>query len=173
MHTLNSARDAGNIKRYHSWPTLQTQTNAHHSWNVIRIYFELFGQPSQKMFTYLTYHDVGELDTGDISFVVKRKTPIIKELLAPTENKAIERLSRGYAKFDMLSDVEKIQAKICDLVEMLEFSLEECRLGNVHYGKQIFENIYDVLEEILVNRGVTDNVDYVCNLLLDQMEKYK
>lgn len=149
MHKLDSARHAGNIIRYHSWPTLQQQTNAHHTWNVMRIYSELFGWPIAEVAAYIHYHDVGELDTGDISFVVKRNHPGIKKITKPIEAAAMKRLSRGYATEDMISNQEKIKVKICDLLEMLEFSLDEIFLGNHYYGWLVFENIFEALMEVI------------------------
>lgn len=155
MHNLDTARDAGNILRYHVWPTLQSQTNAHHTWNVMRIYAELFGWPIAEVAVYIHYHDVGELDTGDISFVAKRRTPEIKKVVGPIEDEAMERLSFGQATANMLCPAEKERVKLCDLIEMVEFSIEECRLGNMYYGRKIYTNLMEAIH----NHPLIDHPD--------------
>ena len=164
MHKLTTARDAGNIIRYHGWPTIKEQTNASHTWNVLRIYYEQFGWPSHQVAAYIQYHDVGELATGDVSFVVKREHPEVKVVLGPIEDAAMESLSNGYVTKDMITGEEKIKVKICDLMEMLEFSLDEMRLGSRHYGWMIFENIHNALVDMwtpasLSSHGVWQVID--------------
>lgn len=174
MHKLEKARDAGNILRYHGWPTIQTQTNAHHTWNVMRIYAELFGWPIAEVASYIHYHDVGELDTGDISFVVKRNHPEVKKITGPIEDAAMERLSLGYATSDMIGSIEKTKVKICDLMEMLEFSLEEMRLGSRHYGWMIFENIYHALVELEVPDHLSSHLVWqIADKMMDEARDLK
>lgn len=143
-----TARHAGDIKRYHVWPTIQQQSVAHHTWNVLRIYIELFGPPSPEITTYIVYHDVGELATGDIPFDAKRANPKLKKVVSEIDDEAAKLLSSGWYDSEDLTEKQQDMVKFCDLLEMMEFAIEEIRLGDVFYGQQIADKIGQVLREI-------------------------
>lgn len=120
-------RFSGGVKRYHTWPTIQTQTVAEHTWNVLRIYYELFGPPSPEVTVYTLFHDAPELYTGDPPFPIKRDNPDLKA--------GYDRLDAEFMRNHRIpeipvTDEDKIRIKVCDLLEMWEFGLVDMKMGN-------------------------------------------
>lgn len=132
-----SLRHAGGVKRYHAWPTVQTQTVADHSWHVARIYREIWSDdmPSE-VWEYILYHDVAELGTGDIPFGAK--SPAMREILSEVEGDVLQNLG---VVLPELNPDQKVRVKLADLLEMWEFGLEETRRGN-QYGEPICRSVY-------------------------------
>ena len=141
------SRHAGGVRRYHEWPTVQTQTNAEHSWNVMRIYHEIFEKEetsgfSGKLLVYLMYHDCGEIGVGDLPYPIKKNNPALKLEMERLEEAS--RIAQGIV-LPELSAWETMVAKLCDMIEMFEFGLEEVRRGN-SYGQPVC----DVTKEHIV-----------------------
>ena len=124
---MASRRLAGRVRRYHTWPTIREQTVADHTWQVMRIYVELFGSPSPDVWEYILWHDSTEMHTGDIPFPVKRDNPELAAEICQLECRARQKMGIPYLD---IPDPLKLRAKLCDLLEMREFGLEEQMLGN-------------------------------------------
>lgn len=135
----SNPRHAGDIERYHQYPTVQRQTNAAHSWHVARIWLACFcSTPAQEMhngkiLVYILRHDVGELETGDVPFPVKAENLILKEEMDRLE--AVSLLKQRLT-IPELTLWEKASVKVADLIEMAEFGREETRRGCT-YGESI------------------------------------
>lgn len=129
-------RHAGQVKRYHVWTTLQTQTVAEHSWQVYRIYQHLFGVPTSEVAAFIMWHDAGELVSGDLPFPIKSLHPELKKTIDDIEHAAV--VAMGGAVVN-LSDDERLRVKLCDLLEMWEFGAQEVFLGN-RFAEPIMEN---------------------------------
>ena len=123
----NYLRFAGGVKRYHSWPVLQTQTNAEHTWNVLRIFIAIFGAPSPNVTVRIVHHDSAELLTGDPPFPIKRDHPELKRIYDALEHKFEETSGILYGD---VSREDALRIKVCDLIEMWEFGLVETNMGN-------------------------------------------
>ncbi len=128
---MTSRRAAGAIKRYHAWPTLQTQTVAEHSWRVAMIHSELFDNPKWEdegyICQYILEHDLAELHTGDVPFHIKNKYPEIRTVMKLAEHDGDEALKLNDIKLSMW---ELGRIKICDVLEMFEFGLVERAMGS-------------------------------------------
>lgn len=124
---LRSPRLAGAVKRYHTWPTVTTQTNADHTYHVIRIYGQIFGPIPPKVTDYLVWHDAGEIKTGDLPYPVKSQNLDVKTAISTLEKQAVQDMG---GKVVSISEEQQRRAKLADLVEMLEFGLMELQLGN-------------------------------------------
>lgn len=124
-----SPRVAGSVTRYHTWPTIQHQTVADHTFHVLRIWMQLWGAPRAEVTEYILCHDMGEISTGDIPFGAKRKSSRLKQLADELEDEHQTKMwgSLGTAE---ITDDERRRAKICDLLEMWEFGRTEIALGN-------------------------------------------
>ena len=166
-------RNAGDVERYHAYPTLQRQTVAAHTWNVIRIWCELYGPPDQNDIMALMFHDCAEIITGDIPFPFKKELPE-KEL-----SEAEEKITRdliSHIKNPVSRDPKKInhireaRVKVCDLIEMAEFGIKEMELGNRKNGGQIYTNIMRALNVHLEHNG---NLDFNPELKSKINELYK
>jgi len=119
---------AGQVKRYHAWPTITTQTVAAHCWRVVSIYFEIFGPPDKLDIIYWAlHHDSGELRSGDPPYLSKGLVPGLREKIKEAEKIGLRDLD---IKLPEISKLEEDKIKICDLLEMHEFGEMEFNLGN-------------------------------------------
>ena len=141
---LTNARFAGSVVRYHTWPTHQTQDVGSHTWQVLRIYWSIWATPSPQVFTYLLWHDAGELVLGDLPFPVKAWAPRLKKLCDNIEDVAVVKMGGKVIK---LSPQEKLRCKIADLVEMLEHGLVEFQMGN-KLAQPIIDDISTAIEKL-------------------------
>lgn len=122
-------RMASMVQRYHTWPTLQRQTNADHSFNLLRIYISMFGPPEPEVAEYIVEHDLPEIGTGDIPFPVKAQNQLLSEVVSDLERRVSAQLGLRDVK-ETLSPQQRIRVKVCDLLEMHEFGLIEFQMGN-------------------------------------------
>jgi len=148
-----SSRHIGDVQRYHIWPTVQKQNVGHHTFNVLRIYIEMFGSPPSNVTVAIVYHDAGELGTGDIPFDAKRANPDLAQVAERIDSETAFEVSAGKYHDGLVSTEEAVKIKCADLIEMLEFAIEEMRLGNVHYGWQIAEKIIPAVR-VLMNKNM-------------------
>lgn len=132
-----SSRHAGNVKRYHAWPTIQQQTVGDHTFHVLRLYIDCFGMPSQDTLYHIMYHDLGELSAGDTPFPAKR---IVQGLREAAERAEILGLQLQDLTLPELTDQDRVRFKFCDLMEMWEFAVVEFYMGN-RYAEPIIQNI--------------------------------
>ena len=161
-----TARHAGDIIRYHTWPTIRQQTVGAHTWQVYRIFLEVFGLPDPKVGAMIIYHDAGEVSTGDIPFDVKREHPEFRAMAADIDHSAMVSISNGLVAYEDLSNLEHAMIKFADLCEMAEFGMEEMRLGNMTYGRPVVVNIFKALvplcKEFFAENDAVDH--FVANL---------
>lgn len=133
LRTKGNMRIAGSVQRYHTWPTIQSQTVADHTFHVIRIYGEVWGHlPDGTELRYLMMHDLAEGELGDVPFDAKRSFPDIKTAMDKAERTVLPALP-------FLTPEEKVRCKVPDLLEMWEFGVIERRLGN-QYAEAIIED---------------------------------
>ncbi len=142
---LSQSRLAGQVRRYHSWPVLHTQTIGEHSWQCMRIWWQIWGDLPPEVTTYFIFHDAGELYTGDIPFPVKARNSQLKSIMDELENKAVHEM--GGPKGHPPVDANKIRAKACDLIDMYEYGLHERRLGN-KYADPIITDTHAALRKL-------------------------
>lgn len=121
---------AGRVKRWHSWPTTQTQTVGEHSWQVACIYSAIFGEIPSAVERAIRLHDVGELGTGDIPFPVKAENLDLKDIIDRLEQRQMDKLK--LAQLPTLHEITWLRIKICDLIEMMQFSMVERLMGNMY-----------------------------------------
>lgn len=126
---------AGCVKRYHTWPMLKEQTVGHHCWRVATLFLEIFGVPRVEVLIYCLHHDSGELWAGDVPFRGKR-TVELKRAMDWSEKQGRDMLGINLPE---LTKEEKIQVKICDLLEMHETGKYELNLGN-KYAEPIIKD---------------------------------
>jgi 5'-deoxynucleotidase YfbR-like HD superfamily hydrolase len=153
---------AGQVTRYHVWPTITQQTVAAHSWRVACIIVEVFGLPRADVLYYALHHDSGELWAGDVPFTVKAKTPGLREAMNCAEDSGRRLLD---LRLPELTTWELVQVKIADLLEMHEYGEMEVNLGNQYAEpvrldtmlaaqKLAAEHCYsDLVNRWLTNRG--------------------
>lgn len=161
-----SLRLAGDVTRYHTWPMQTNQSVAHHTWNVLRIWVELFGPPSPEVSVAILFHDCGEIVTGDLPFPVKSDNLDLKTAANRVESEALNTSIPLYHEMvDGLTEEQKKHIKICDLCEMLEQGYHERHLGN-RYGELIVDNVSLYLFPLvrqLSNDHATKTFDWIRN----------
>jgi 5'-deoxynucleotidase YfbR-like HD superfamily hydrolase len=132
---------AGCVKRYHTWPTIKTQTVGHHCWRVACIFIEIFGLPRAEVLYFCLHHDSGELWAGDVPFGVKRLIPGMKKSMNLAEDYGLEQLD---LKLPELTKEEQTQVKISDLLEMYETGEYELNLGNAYAATIMQDTLFQV-----------------------------
>lgn len=140
-----STRMGAGVKRYHTWPTIQQQTVADHTMNVLRIWCELFGPPHSYVTEHILYHDVGESGAGDPPFPSKQLWPALKDGHDQAERETLEGMG-VYIYASDLSDIDRTKIKVCDLLEMWEFGLTEWMLGSRYAEAVVVDTLTAALE---------------------------
>jgi hypothetical protein len=143
---LATARLAGEVVRYHTWPMHHRQTVGEHTWQVMRIYWQIWGQLPPELTTYFIWHDAGELACGDLPFPVKANNFELKEAMDKLEDQAVEKMAGGKPNNTLSADM-KIRAKACDLIDMHECGLAEVAMGN-KFAQPIVDDTLKALERL-------------------------
>lgn len=149
-YVRSSVRFGGDVKRYHTWPTIQTQTVMHHTGNVLRIYWMVFGELPEKVAVYLIFHDLPEGDTGDPPHPLKAHNPVLKQEYDRIEDEALVAMvgnERAHQIVDGMTPTEKVRMKVADLLEMWEFAMTEAMLGSRH-AQPIIDNVKSAIWQL-------------------------
>ena len=127
-------RLAGQVRRYHTWPTIKEQNIAEHCWQLLRIYLCVVDKMDPHMVYHIIFHDIGEHATGDIPYPVKRDNPRLKEEMDLLELKSQAAQMEHWHSFKqiVLSEQDTKLFKHIELIEMAEFGLDQMNLGNHH-----------------------------------------
>jgi 5'-deoxynucleotidase YfbR-like HD superfamily hydrolase len=155
-----SLRFAGQVERYHTWPTIRKQNIAEHTWHMLRLYERIFGSLPAVVTQYIIYHDCGELRTGDLPFGAKILWPVLGNAARMAEGEALAALG---VMLPNIGDALKRRVKICDLIEMWEFGQQELSMGNT-YAQPIVSDTLDAIEEVRGKMDPEDNrkvADYI------------
>lgn len=68
---------SGFVQRYHTNPELARygQTNGQHQWSCVALLMALFPKANRSLILQCAFHDVGEIDAGDLAAPFKRSNP--------------------------------------------------------------------------------------------------
>jgi hypothetical protein len=126
-------RLAGQVQRYHTWPTIRKQTIAEHTWQILRIY-SCVDELNVNTALAIIYHDIGEHYTGDIPYPVKAQNPELKKEMDVLELQswAAQLTAWEVPHIHALDIADKKFFKLVEIIEMAEFGLDEVCLGNSH-----------------------------------------
>jgi hypothetical protein len=147
-------RCAGDVQRWHTWPTRDKQSVAHHSWNVARILLAIWPSAPSEVIVEALFHDIGEVGSGDVPFPVKRDNPTLgKEMnRVETDARYAMCIPWGVPAPQNLGDVSLKIIGLCDRLEMWEFALGELMAGNqmmLRVRIAAEETICPVVDELL------------------------
>ena len=134
---------AGQVRRWHTWPTIRQPNNAEHSWGLCVIFIQVFGLPRAEVLQWMLYHDCGEQWAGDMPFGGKASVPGLRSNLNEAEAQGRE---KNGAVLPLLTTQEYSRVKLCDHLEMWEFACMEHNLGNQY--------MLDPMED--VKRGINE-----------------
>jgi hypothetical protein len=143
-NVLSMARLAGEVQRYHTWKMHHRQTVGEHTWQVMRIYWQIWGPLPPELSTYFIWHDAGELACGDVPFPVKANNPLLKETMDRLEYDAVQHMGGETVK---LNYTLKLRAKACDLIDMHECGRNEVSMGN-RFAQPIVDDTFKALEKL-------------------------
>lgn len=164
-------RLAGEIARYHTWPTIGQQTCANHQWNVARILLAIWPEAPRALIVEALFHDVGEMATGDIPYPVKKNNPRLKDVCDPIEKDCRTDMWEPWGvplDMEIIGEIEIVVLKIADYLDMWEFALLEAEKGNRH-AQTIINHIELSITELKQKLELLDD-DYVRNNALEISE---
>jgi hypothetical protein len=141
---LTTSRLAGEVMRYHTWPMHHRQTVGEHTWQVMRIYWQIWGPLPPELSSFLIWHDAGEIATGDIPFPVKAQNPTLKAEMDALEDQAVTLMG---GLLHALQEPLKVRAKACDIIDMYECGKAEVVMGN-KFAQPIVDDTYTALERL-------------------------
>lgn len=83
---------SGFVQRYHTNPELARfgQTNGQHQWSCLALLMALNPKANRSLILEIAFHDVGELEAGDLAAPFKRSNPEFAELHSQMETVARE-----------------------------------------------------------------------------------
>lgn len=149
-------RRGGAVERYHTWPTIQRQTVDAHSWNVVRILVTIWPEAPAPAIINAIFHDVGEVATGDPPYPIKADNPVLKEEMDRLEGEAVSRMGIPQAMMSPDDALHwRVRIKICDIIEMWEFGLDEMALGS-RYARPIVDRMMSLRKELVAKFRLPD-----------------
>lgn len=118
--------DGANVRRYHTIPTLLTETVGHHSHGVALLAYMLAEEPTVGLIFAALVHDLAEHQLGDIPSPAKREYGIGEQV-----NELEKRLlnDSGWG-MERLTAQEKRILKLADIAQGALFCVEEIQRGN-------------------------------------------
>ena len=121
-------RAGGLVKRFHTFPTVQTQSVAAHTHNVLVLCLQLNPCCSASLIQAICYHDLAEYDTGDTPAPAKWKSRALNTALNNLEDEINVKL-----EIDInLTTEEEWWLRLCDTLDYMLFACEERSLGNIN-----------------------------------------
>lgn len=149
---LDRIRRGGAVKRYHTHPVLQPNTDASHSWFVAVAVAEIYKRghrqnPPTSALLLALFHDVGEYDVGDTPAWVKHAHPDLKRQLHGIEKDALRRLDLEYES--------RCDAHDCTLVGQVDqlchlyLCLDERRFGNQNLDVPFHRGVIQLRHELV------------------------
>lgn len=150
-------RVALQITRYHTWPRVRDQNNGEHSAQIMRIMITVWPEVPRRLLVHAVLHDIGEM-TGDVQYPYKKNTPGLKAAMDVAEAGVREKMveQHGIPRDVVLSDFEENFFKVCEYLEMWEWSLQEMNLGN-RYGQVVAMRCLLAASERLESIGARDS----------------
>lgn len=179
MEQLDFIRNAGETRRFHTWPVLREQNVAAHSWHVTMLVYLMYGQDEPgirpvMMMAALT-HDMAEWKVGDIPSPAKRTMEDYLQLKgAQTFRQAWGDMEQNILKeqsfdFEGMLTVEELRMlKIADAMEGALYCIRERMMGNVLIVP-CYLNFIKYIEQELGERG-NDDVPFPGEEKEDPME---
>jgi len=132
MNIRQDPRMAGEVERYHTWPSGSRQTVASHSWQLARIVLSVWPDVPKSVLVEVLFHDVGEVGTGDVPYPVKKDNPEVGRILSRVEQETrlLMCLPWGMPSPEELAPATRHVVKLCEFIEMWEWGAQERLMGN-------------------------------------------
>lgn len=141
------AREAGQVQRCHSLPSIGSYDNAQHSFNMAVLLRILKPDFSANLLWAILAHDLGERAVGDIPHQTKKASSEFSDYITCLEN---EVLAGANLQAEPLTDEEHKWLKGLDVLEFYFWISEQCSMGN----KRLFKEKHKVEERLLMAMDV-------------------
>ena len=120
----------GDVLRYHTRPEVaEKQDVAAHSWRSLVLLTTLWPDASKNSILFVLYHDVAELEIGDVPATTKWKYKDLAKTLTVIENDYEDLLCLP-VKYADLSEEEQQRVKIVDILELVFHCHKQMQKGN-------------------------------------------
>lgn len=127
MKYFQELYDAGQVKRWHTWPTHKVQTLADHSWGVALTIMAIRPEmDSPNLLKAALVHDLHEVEAGDIPYPFKKDHPHIKNEYAIQEYAFNSEREINFK----LDPYDLKCLKWADMFELYMFARQEFEMGN-------------------------------------------
>lgn len=155
MEQLDFIRNAGETKRFHTWPVLRQQNVAEHSWHVAMLLWFIFGndEPGLRMplmMAALT-HDAAEWKVGDLPSPGKRAMsehfPDFREKWGEMEQGILKEYAWDWES--LLEPWELAALKLVDSMDGALYCVRERTMGN-KLIEPCYRNFISYVEETLM-----------------------
>lgn len=146
-------RRAGAVTRYHTWPRIRQQSIAEHSWNIARIMRAIWPEVPITVIYHCLFHDLGEVGTGDLPYPAKKLNPKLKTAANKLEHDTYLEMVIPWglpAPVELTVEAQAI-FKLCEWIEVAEWSADEKHMGNSFAHKvaeRANESIHQLLREV-------------------------
>jgi 5'-deoxynucleotidase YfbR-like HD superfamily hydrolase len=181
---LEFTRNAGETRRFHTFPVLREQNIAEHSWHIAMLLHIIYGQEEPGLRPVLLMaalcHDAAEFIVGDIPAPAKRhmdeilklgtEGPTFKEAWGVMEENLLSKVGLDWDKF--LTNEERRMLKFCDSLDGAFYCIRERAMGNKLIIK-CFNNFRTYIWKLLIHNkkeltGIYDREWEVFNYLTQQ-----
>lgn len=165
MEQLDFIRNAGETRRFHTFPVLRQQNIAEHSWHVVMLLHFLYGQDEPGLRVVLLMaglcHDAAEHIVGDLPAPAKRDMGerigitgdlTFREHWGVMEEAILSKVGLDWDKF--LDDEERRRLKLCDAADGALYCVRERAMGNKLIATP-FYNFSKYLYELLDHESDT------------------
>lgn len=138
MEQLDFIRNAGETRRFHTFPVLRVQNIAEHSWHVTMLLYLIYGQQEPGLTPTLMMaamtHDAAEFKVGDLPAPAKRtmseRLPVA-DFRAEWDAMEQEILAGVQLDFEKFLEPHELEAlKLCDALDGALYCVRERAMGN-------------------------------------------
>lgn len=177
MNLAEDPRAGLELVRYHSWAVHKSQTVGEHSCQIMRILLTVWPDCPRRMLVHAVTHDMGEM-AGDAQYPYKQKVPGMKAAHDLAETMVLQEMreTMGTPPSVVLTMYEKFVFKAIEYLEMWEFGLRECNMGN-KYGQIIamrcLQKLGLMLPEFEKIRGDSPDVQPAIKQYVDKRMKWE
>jgi 5'-deoxynucleotidase YfbR-like HD superfamily hydrolase len=140
-----------NTRRFHTVPSLDVNTVAHHSAGVALLITVLHPDPSAALLKATLTHDICEWQLGDVPAQVKWKHTAIASAWMHLEQEA----ERECGLSVTLASHEVVWLHCCDTLELMLYAMEQIRMGN-RYFREVWERGLERMKTYMLPAEVAD-----------------
>lgn len=131
-HVRDDPRLAACVSRYHTWPSIRTQSVGEHSYQIQRILLAIWPLCPREILVHAIVHDLGEVGSGDAPYPVKKDNPVLKREMDRIEHETVLSMCIpwGVPPPTPLHARWQDIFKLAEFIEMYEWGMQELMMGN-------------------------------------------